>query len=200
MRYVERLLRWAWRAWPVVMLAAIIAAHICVLYALAAPASQVNKITGTVFQVLGGLIVLHSIDGNLGLFRKQSLLSTIASWLREFPRIRPPHVVSAAVGMAGGSSSAFALSARVATTTVEQRLAELERRADEAEKQLRQLQRETEAKLSAVKSELSVSIAGVSASLQDLAAKVEVSALGGLKQQAFGVLLAVYGAFVSLYA
>lgn len=43
----------------------------------------VNKITGTLLQIVGGLIVLHAVDGNLGLFKRKTLGSAYAGSLAQ---------------------------------------------------------------------------------------------------------------------
>ena len=54
--------------------------------------------------------------------------------------------------------------------------------------------------LEKTKAELKVSISTNQSAIESLAAKFEKATVGGFKQQAFGVMLAVYGAIVSVFA
>jgi len=55
---------------------------------------MVNKVTGTVLQVVGGLIVLYSVNANLGLFREQHFGNIIVGWFKSFPLFRKSVTIS----------------------------------------------------------------------------------------------------------
>lgn len=200
MQYISRLTVWLWRAWPVILLLGAISLHMIALSAFADRGTFVNKLTGTFLQVAGGVIVLLSLDGNLGLFKQQTLLAALILWVKEFPRGNH-RTISLGVGMATGLNMAASLTVgRRTPTTLEERVAQLEQRITEESERLRSFERSTAELLAAVRSELRQSIAAVDTGLRELTTKVERSAIGGLKQQLFGVLLAVYGAIVSVFA
>ena len=75
----RRLTPWLVRAWPVFALVPVAACHAFALRAAPADPVFVNKLVGMSLQVIGGLLVLYSVNDNLGLFRSQSLKSTIVS-------------------------------------------------------------------------------------------------------------------------
>jgi hypothetical protein len=201
MNYLARLVAWVWRAWPLILVAAVALLHLAAYLAVPDHRTFVSKLTGTLLQIAGGLIVLHSLDGNLGLFKQQNLLSVFLRWTQEFPRFRRHSVSMSGVAMVGTFSIAGDLTVgQRTTTTIEERVAELERKLKEESDKLRALEKSTQGRLESLKIELSQTIAAVDNGLRDLADKVESAAIGGLKQQLFGVLLAIYGAVVSIFA
>lgn len=200
MRSLSALLIWLLRAWPVLVLAPIASAHACAHYFFPADAVIVNKITGTVLQVVGGLIVLYSVNSNLGLFRDQHIGSVIIGWFRSFPLFRKPVMVS---GSASGSialSGSGRISVRRATTTIEEKIAEMERQLDELRQNVNEDIQAVNARIGQVHTELSNAVTTNTATLNQLSSRLEFATVGGFKQQAFGVLLAVYGAVTSLFA
>lgn len=200
MRSLSALLNWLLRAWPVLALVPIAFAHSIAYQHFPAETGMVNKITGTVLQVVGGLIVLYSVNTNLGLFREQHFGSIIIGWFRSFPLFRK----SVTVACSGSGSLAFGGSARIsvrrATNTVEEKIAELERQIDEFRQHVNEDIQAVNARIGQVHAELSIAVATNTNTLNQLSSKLELATVGGFKQQAFGVLLAIYGAVTGVFA
>lgn len=197
---IKLFLPWLLRAWPVLALLPIIASHYAALQLFSAHAVLVNKLTGTTLQIVGGVIVLLAIDGNLGLFRKQTLYSVVVAWFRDFPLIRRNVTIAlsgVACSLAAGSITA---SVERRFTTVEERVAELERQIKELHTTIAQQKAALLGRIEEVKVELGKGLASNQTAIQELSARIETSAVGGFKQQGFGVLLAIYGAIVSVFA
>lgn len=151
-------------------------------------------------QVVGGVIVLYSVDANLGLFRNQRLVTSVLAWLRECPIVARSitiEVSGAAVCTASSTASAYVTRA---PTTIEERVAEVERRVDELRTEMAAQNRTVHARVEEVRSELSSSIASNQSALNKLSERVEKATVGSFKQQAFGVLLAIYGAGINAIA
>ncbi len=160
-----------------------------------------NKIASASMQIVGGLIIIFSVDSNLGLFRKQSLPGAIWAWVRECPLCSKDGFAECSIYAIAGCATAngFASVSRQATSA-EERIAELERITV-------QLRTDIEAKYQAAlshivdaKNELNSSIAANQLAVYELSQKVETATVGGFKQQAFGVMLAVWGAGTSIFA
>jgi hypothetical protein len=200
MHTMRQLTIWLCRAWPVLILLPLAALHAFALSSLPSHTVVINKLTGTVLQILGGLIVLHAVDGNLGLFRKQTIASVVLAWLRDFPLFRR-HVVIALSGIASSSAVGSAsLSVRRAANTIEERIAEVERQLEEVRIAVREQGVAVHRRIDEVKTELSASIASNEKAVNQLSAQLETATVGGFKQQAFGVMLAIYGAVVGVFA
>lgn len=177
------------------------AVHATALLLLPSDWVLVNKVFGTLLQLSGGIIVLHSLDGNLGLFKQQGLVKAFILYLKDFPRLRKRtnSLSGVATGVNIGASGKITIGRRT-PTTLEERVELLERQLKEESERIRDLEASTTKRLSEIKTELSRSISAVDGGLRELSQKVERTALDGLKQQLFGVLLGVYGACVSVFA
>jgi hypothetical protein len=163
-------------------------------------AALVNKITGTLLQVVGGLIVLYSVNANLGLFRNQHLGDIVMGWFQSFPLFRKAVTISATCFANANSFGNARISVRRVTHTVEEKVAELERQLDEFRQHFDEDINAVNARIAHVHSELSTAVTANTSALNQLSSKLELATVGGLKQQAFGVLLAVYGAVTSVFA
>ena len=135
------LLPWLLRAWPVLALVPLGLAHALAHRYFAAEAVTVNKVAGMSLQVLGGLLVLYSVNDNLGLFRAQSLTTTVIAWFKAFPFVRKPISLSASGSAVATATASMSATVTRAAATLEERIAELERKFRELQGQL---QREVE--------------------------------------------------------
>ena len=194
----QRLIPWLMRAWPVLAMAPVATCHAIALWAVPADSDFVNKLVGMSLQVIGGLLVLYSLNDNLGLFRSQSLKSAIVDWFKDFPLARKPIVIT------GSSSSSSATSTGFATVTpkpntLEERVAEIERKLAEIQIQISQEVRAINVKIEDAKAELRMQITETSVKVTDLSKRLEHAAVGGFKFQTLGVLFALYGAVTSVF-
>lgn len=196
----QRLTPWLMRAWPVLALAPVATCHAIALWAVPADSVFVNKLVGMSLQVIGGLLVLYSLNDNLGLFRSQSLKSTIVGWFKDFPLVREPIFAYSSTCDGADATSASASTVAQIPNTLEERVAEIERKLAEIQQQILQEVRAINVKIEDAKSELGKQITETSAKVTDLSKRLEHAAVGGFKFQALGVLFAVYGAVTSVFA
>ena len=190
---------WIWRAWPVVVLLFLGGIHLLALATLPAHSVMVNKLTGTAMQVVGGLVVLHSVNGNLGLFRNQTLAGVVVNWIRAFPMLKRSVTVSLTGVASIGVSGSATISTKRAATTVEERVAEVERQLEEFRVTVRAQDAALHRRIDDVKTELSSSISENQSAVKQISDQLESTAVGGFKQQAFGVMLAIYGAAIGVF-
>lgn len=160
----------------------------------------INKLTGTCMQIVGGLLVLSAIDGNLGLFRKKTLVDVVVAWFRDMPLFLRSVSIELTGVSAGVTTSDVKGTTERSYSTVDERLAELERQVKELYSALSAQRSALLSRIDEVKVELSKGLAASQAAVQELSERIEASTVGGFKQQAFGVLLAIYGAIVSMFA
>jgi len=191
---------WLLRAWPVLALLPAFVAHWLALGAFPASAAMVNKIVGMTLQLVGGLVILYSINDNLGLFRKQSLLVTVVQWFRSFPLVRKSVTIQLSGVAAAGITGSASITTSVAPKTLEERVSRLEEILKLLRQEVAANAAAAQQQLQEAKSELGNRIAATSDQVTELTKKVEHAAVGGFKLQAFGVLLAVYGAVTSVFA
>lgn len=199
MQLIRLIVIWLWRAWPILIILFFSVIHFAVHAAIPEKFDIANKIIGTIMQLVGGFIVLHSVNGNLGLFRNQSFFSVIVSWLRDFPLIKRSTVISMASGISATLGGIATVSIEVVATTVEERIIELERRLVEVRNALNAQDTALRQHIDKVKDELRISIYSNESTIKQLAKKLELATVGGFKQQAFGVLLVIYGVVISTF-
>ena len=165
---MRRLAHWIWRAWPVLVMAALVHTHWHALTCFPAEIVLVNKLTGTAMQVVGGLIVLYSVDNNLGLFRNQSLVATVITWFRECPIFVRSITFSESTTASCSASASMSATVIRRATTIEERLDALEGRVEELRSEVATQHRAIHSRLEEVKSELSSSIASNQSALHRL--------------------------------
>ena len=146
-------------------------------------------------QIAGGLIVLVSINTNLGIFRDQTLFAVVIGGIRA---CLLEHPVTVALGGARSrvSSGTVTASSTRSATTLDERIAEVERQIEQDRlvcdtqfAAIRQL----------IETGLSTSIASSQSALNQVSANLEAATVGGFKWQIFGVLLVIYGALVGFF-
>ena len=98
------------------------------------------------------------------------------------------------------SSATASLSVERAVSTLEERVAEVERKLGELTVMLRKDVNALTETLSAQRIEFEKRIGSTDDQVNALGKKMEHAAVGGFKIQSFGVALAIYGAVTSVYA
>ena len=174
--------------------------HAILVQALPTHAQHINKYSATVLQIAGGLVVLRSLDSNLGLFRKQNIAGLILRWFQDFPLRRRAvivHVQSLNSGFGLGGQATLTVTR--ATSTVDERLADLERSIVEVRTIIRDKDVAVHRRIDDVTRRLSDSIASSQSDIKQISTQLETATVGGFKQQALGVLLAAYGVFLSAF-
>ena len=196
---LRRVIRWLKDGWPLFAFLAVVALHVACLSVFASHGQFVNKVVGAGLQVSGALIVLASINSNLGLFRNHGLWSRFSSWLLQFPGLFRPGTsasLSAEFGMGLTGSATLSTSG----PKPENDIARLEAMITVLDAKLTRRVDEIYARISDAREELLALSRANEQTIQKLKNQLEEVTLGGFKQQFFGVLLAAYGAFVSVFA
>ncbi|PKO43442.1 MAG: hypothetical protein CVU30_07580 [Betaproteobacteria bacterium HGW-Betaproteobacteria-3] len=191
---------WLMRAWPFWALLPAFATHWLALTVVPGTPQVVNKIAGMVLQVSGGLLILYSVNDNLGLFRRQSLLAAAVTWFKAFPRKGKNITIQLSGVSAAMTSGSASVSIRKTPTTLEERVDYLESTLAKHRQEVAESFANAQSKLEGAKSELHARIDTTVGQIVELSQKVEHAAVGGFKLQGFGVLLAIYGAATSVFA
>lgn len=191
---------WLFRAWPAFSLLPLFALHYLALSHFSGQTLMVNKITGSALQIVGGFLILVSIDQNLGLFHNESVISAISAWFKSFP-LKRSVILGTATGSVSASSSATGLSTvAIAPTTLEGRISALENGLEALRVQLHGEINKLNTRIAHAQNDLQHALENTNARLGSLTKQLEDATVGGAKLQAFGVLLAVYGAITSVFA
>ncbi len=198
--FISAIMYWLLRAWPALAIVPIAFVYVFAHQMFPTETIMVNKVASTVLQIMGSLIVLYSINANLGLFREQHFGSVICEWIKSFPLFQKTVKISLSGSAKASTSASGRILVRHANKTVEEKIAELERQLDELRQHINEDIQAVNARVAQVHTELSKSVITNTNKLNHLSSKLELAAVGGLKQQVFGVLLAVSGAFISVFA
>jgi len=191
---------WLLKAWPFIAIITIAYIHHKIL-GLVQPdsAELINKFVSSLTQIIGGLIVLYSINSNLGLFKQNNMLLLFLNWLKSFPLFRTIEPIS---GNGNFTEPCPEISSEVHTGKV---CKSLEEKVEEAQRQIDELRNLLYRK----ENEILTSIRTTELNLKELIYKnqndinslngiVIKTTIGGVNAQIFGVLLVVYGAIFPL--
>jgi hypothetical protein len=200
MKQITQFNVWLLKAWPFIAIITIAYIHYKIL-GLVQPdsAELINKFVSSLTQIIGGLIVLYSINSNLGLFQQNNMLLSFLNWLKSFPFFRTIEPRSC---NGNYTTPCPEISSEVHMGKV---CKSLEEKVEEAQRQIDKLR----ALLYRKENEILTSIRTTELNLKELIYKnqndinnlngiVIKTTIGGVNAQIFGVLLVVYGAIFPL--
>ncbi len=191
----RRLCAWAIRSWPITL--PVLALIIWWLLAYKFfPAKQIpiTRWTSVLMQVIGGFIVLWSINANFGLIRAHSLWHVVISYFRDFPWNPRKHTVNAAASQTIVEFSQVAMGVTRRAMTTEERIAKLEADLKDSIGERNRLFAEVTAKIDAVEKGLRADVNRQAEWYSSLESRLDEISIGGFKGQLFGALLACSGA------
>jgi hypothetical protein len=161
----------------------------------------INKYLSFGLNISGGLLVIYSIDSNLGLFKKGNLLTLLNKWLKSFPMIKGEPLVITAQPC---NITYTAHPARIELTKPPESIEELYRYTQEQisllRKDLKSERRNRDEALNKITNEWSSKHTVLNKSISEINEQLKSVAIGGVKLQVFGVLLVTYGSYVGLSA
>ncbi|MFC1685196.1 hypothetical protein ACFL0R_06985 [Pseudomonadota bacterium] len=194
-----KLLKWIFRAWPALALLAIAGIHLFVVSYCPVDIVSINKTVSLFSQLIGGLLILYSIDSNIGIIKNKNLFSLFAEYLREFPLIKRNVIVSGACVAAGSASMTANASVSKTPQSVEEHLQYLQEQINDLKNKLNEESKSLREKINQQAQEMGAQIQETKTAVSKIESKVEKVSIGGIKVQLFGVLLMIYGT-VSGYA
>lgn len=193
-RWFKWLIIRPWPIWSLVGVAVFVG--YCGDWQIAAGGPGFNKIAGAVLQAIGAILVLISLDGDIGLFAGKGIVAAARDWVRDHPKKLRRHVLEGAASFQSNSSLSAAIS--IGQSTLIERVAELERIVVELRTISSARHDELTKAITAAKIEAREANGQISNSLNALEKKLEISAIGGLKTQFLGVGLALIGSVLSV--
>lgn len=161
---------------------------------------EINKIIPPVFQVIGGILILYSIDSNLGIAKNTSLYLVFTNYMRSFPLIKKHH--SLEVDSTTHNFTGFPPKVRISgsTNTLEEKVTYIQKQIDWLKEDLEDELKFINTKMAKSEDKTDGTINEIKMQLGSVETKVTDLSIGGLKTQIFGVLLMIHGAAVSYYA
>lgn len=194
---LTQLFSWIMRAWPFLALAAVACCHYVLFKVFASAGNSIDQGVSTFFQVAGGLIVLYSINENIGLFKEKTLYTMMIEWLKDFPFNKKSITAQRiAINVGIGLSGSMTAQTKQKYSSVEEHLSELQRQIDECRQLVHDREKEIRESVEQTKKELLKELNGNNEKIEDVRQLLKETIVGGFKMQLFGVLLVIYGAYV----
>jgi len=202
-----KILKWIWRGWPVVIWALIIFLHqvssnsYCIEAFPCWSNQQVDKTLSFSLNLIGGLLVLYSIDSNLGLFRQGGIFSLFMKWLKSFPMVKGKPIV---IRPSSINSTSSVGNPRIQLNKTPETIEEMYKFTTEQiaflKSDIKEQRKHSDLQINALSSKVSTENARVNKSLSSINQQLKAVAIGGFKIQFFGVLLVIYGSYISFSA
>ena len=204
---VYSIIKWILRAWPFLVPAMIVLLHQytstlpCHFQWMCWSNQTIDKYLSFGLNISGGLLVIYSIDSNLGLFKKGNLLTLLKNWMKSFPMIKGEPLIIAAQPC---HSVSTAIPGRIELTKPPESIEELYRYTQEQisllRKDLKNERRNRDEVLNKITNEWSTKHSLLNKSISEINEQLKSVAIGGVKLQVLGVLLVTYGSYVGLSA
>lgn len=189
-----RLIKWVWRAWPVLILLSLLSVHLMLIYYFCLESEVTNKTISLVAQIIGGLLVVYSIDSNIGILKGGNLFVEIISYLKSFPLIKRSVVIHSQAAV----SSAYSITGKVKVgrkpNTISEKIDYLQEQIDDLKSEYGHNIKELHKKIDGIYKEIGKKINQTNATVRAIEAKMEIVSVGDVKIQLFGVFLIIYGA------
>jgi len=196
---VIQLLSWFWRAWPILIIVFLAMLHFFVFKIFDIENNQVNKVISAFFQIGGGLIVLISINNNMGIFKGRNLVQIVGKFFSDFPFFRrcpveekPELMAKAVIGFSATISS------KRKCATLEEWVEEFQRQIEECRKLMDENEKFFRSSIDSLKESLNKKFLEINGKVDVINQSLTRSFVGGMKAQFFGVLLVIYGSIVSV--
>lgn len=177
----------------------LICAHLLLLSRFPQGAVLINKSIALITQLIGGLLILYSIDSNIGIIKQKSLLALLANYFKEFPLIKRSITLEAqgaAMAITGGKAR---ITVGRNPQSIEEKIQYLQDQINEIGQDLEQETKDINEKIDRQAKEMNAKIQEHKSALRNLESRMDEVSTGGIKPQLFGVLLMIYGA-ISGYA
>ncbi len=196
MNYLRRLWQWIMKPWPLHMFPLAIYFHFYVIDVFPENIEVINLWVSTIFQLVGGILILVAIDGNLNVISNSSIKNTILGWFREFPRKARHHSIEGGgkfISLSGGKARlSFTPSMDTLDKKVEylfQEIKRLDEQQNEVRKEVHERIHKSEKRILSIEKMHGQEI-------KEIKNKLSKVLVGSVKVEVFGVLCVVYGLII----
>lgn len=200
MNSLIQLIKWTSRMWPVLIPVMLATLHYLGFVHSSVNWVEINNIIPPLFQIIGGILILYSIDSNLGITKNTSLSAVFINYTRSFPLIKQHYTVEADSTMHVFTGLEPKIRVSNPTNTLEEKIDYLQNQIDWLKEDLENELKNISTKMTKSEDKTAKLIKEIKMNLGSVENKVTDLSIGGLKTQIFGVLLMVHGAMVSYYA
>jgi hypothetical protein len=196
----KALTKWLLRMWPVLLPISFALIHYLISVNFPVHLPYQNKCISLFLQIIGGIIVLYSIDSNLGIIGNSSLLSLFSSYMKSFPLIKRSYDIKTGSGSIKITGHSAKLRVGNSTNTIEGKLIYLQQQIDWLKEDLRDEAKELKGMITNEKKQTDIKIGEIERSIGSVDKKITESSFGSIKIQIFDVLLMIHGSISSYYS
>lgn len=160
---------------------------------------KINNYCSAAFQIIGGLIVLHSINSNMSLLSKSNMIKEAYNWLKDFPIRGKEHNIS----VSGIASAVTGLSANIVVTP---KLSSIEEKVDYLLQETKRIESKIDETKKGFKKELqSATIKSnkkhdqLQSEIREIEIKLKDTIVGSVKLEILGILTVAYGIIIPVF-
>ncbi|MFT6778423.1 MAG: hypothetical protein ACJAV1_002363 [Paraglaciecola sp.] len=193
------------RTYPFTILIAIVSVHIfsktpCMFARfLCFDNSQIDNFVVFITQLLGGFLLLLSLNSNLEIFQGKTLLDLFKHWWRTRPLAKQIIEPVTAVGNITISKPEVRIAVNSSGQSVEQQLKYINSMLQTLSKDIENNRDQANTKIANLDNKLFETSMKHKQDVSTLEKKVTASTLGGVKLQLLGLFLVIYGSYVSAF-
>lgn len=184
------------KPWPIWAIAMVYFIHNLIISLFHLNYSDVNHFIGPILQVLGGIIVLFVINGNIKTLKKENILKLVINWLKSCPLIKRHYTLNVDPAFHSQISCMAKMTLKHKCNTIDELQEEFSRQIDELLEVINQKENVMIERISSVESKLKESINMGVQELQQVNQQLNDSVIGSVKEEVFGVFLVIYGALI----
>jgi hypothetical protein len=190
----KRTIKWLWKAWPLHYLIIIGLIHYALIENFPYAISEINSGISLSLQIIGGLLILYSIDSNAGIIKNDNLMGIFKSYLKQFPPIHSYDTTQIKAGIT--QITTYPPKSRIIMhpSSIEDKLAYLQDQIDDLRQENKDLQKLLSEQIKELSLEIFKDISDIKVKLRENHRKFEKVSVGSIKMQIFGVFLMLYGA------
>ena len=194
MKRIALLINWSLKAWPILASAIIGYLHYYVVSNYNVDVPEVNKTSSLILQITGGLLIVYSIDSNIGIVSNKSIVGLAWRWLISIPIFSKSVVINA--GTAELKMQGVSVKARggfVSTDTIEGKIENLQQQINWIKEDLNDEVKNIKNFHAKSEKTLITKINKLATLVNETDIKLNKVSLGGINIQLFGILLMIHG-------
>jgi hypothetical protein len=165
---------------------------------------EINKVVSLVFQIIGGFLILNSIDSNIGVVKNNSLFTLFTSWIKSWIKSSPfrqesnTSLIPTGYFHLNGYAPTFSTDGPGNTTEecIEYLQRQINLLKDKLEEEINNLKKQ----IGALEQRMNNEISKNRSAIGNVDQKITEIFVGDVEFQIFGVYLMIHGAVASYFA
>jgi len=197
-QYSRRLYNWSRTPWPLHIFPVFVFIHLFLQQLLPENHLKINSYCSAAFQIIGGLIVIHSINSNMRLLSKSNMIKEAYEWIKSFPL----RLKNQTINVSGLLSATASLSANV---VIVPNLSSIEEKVEYLLKETKRIESKIDATKKQLQKELQLANKGskkkhlkLQKEIHEIGMNLKNTIVGSVKLEVLGILTISYGIFIPI--